>query len=116
MKACQIYKLEILKFMYIYKKYNSPQLFSKNYFTTPSETHNYPTWFACDDNWATVFQHKSPQRKRSIQYNGHKIWNDLQLEIKRLRKKSYFTFLKRVKNIYVGKRMTIVVFLFKKPP
>ena len=55
---------------------------------TPSETLNYPTRFASDDNWATAFQHKKSTLKRSIQYNGCKVWNELQLEIKELRRKS----------------------------
>ena len=97
MNLCQIYKLEILKFMFKYKNKTLPNCF-KNYFVSPSETHNYPTRFACDDNWAAAFQHKKSTSKCSIQYNGYKIWNELLLEIKGLHRKSYFIFLKRVKN------------------
>ena len=42
MNLCQIYKLEILKFMLKNKNKTLPNCF-KNYFITPSETHNYPT-------------------------------------------------------------------------
>ena len=97
MNLCQIYKLEILKLMFKYKNKTLPNCY-KNYFVSPSETHNYPTRFACDDNWAAAFQHKKSTSKCSIQYNGYKIWNELPLEIKKLHRKSYFIFLKRVKN------------------
>ena len=97
MNLCNIYKLEILKFMFKYKNKTFPNCF-KNYFVSPSETHNYPTTFACDDNWAAAFQHKKSTLKRSIQCNGYKIWNELPLEIKGLHRKSYFIFLKIVKN------------------
>ena len=72
MNLCQIYKLEILKFMLKYKNKTLPNCF-KNYFISPSETHNYPTRFACDDNWAAAFQHKKLTSKCSIRYNGYKI-------------------------------------------
>ena len=97
MNLCQIYKLEILKFMFKYKNKTLPNCF-KNYFVSPSETHNYHTRFACDNNWAAAIQHKKSTSKCSIQYNGYKIWNELPLEIKGLHRKSYFIFLKRVKN------------------
>ena len=44
-----IYKLEVLKFMFSFKKKILPHCF-KDYFTIPSEIHEYPTRFACDDN------------------------------------------------------------------
>ena len=83
MNLCQIYKLEILKFMFKYKNKTLPNCF-KNYFISPSETHNYPTRFACDDNWSAAFQHKKSTLKYSIQYNSYKIWNESPLEIKGL--------------------------------
>ena len=97
MNLSQIYKLEILKFMFKYKNKTLPNCF-KNYFVSPPETHNYPTRFACDDNWAAAFQRKTSTSKCLMQYNSYKIWNKLPLEIKRLHRKSYFIFLKRVKN------------------
>ena len=102
MNLCQIYKLEILKFMFKYRNKTLPNCF-KSYFITKSETHNYPTRFACNDNWAAAFQHKKSTSKRSIQYNGYKIWNELPLEIKGLYRKSYFIILKRVKNFILEK-------------
>ena len=69
MNLCQLYKLEILKFMFKYKNKTLPNCF-KNYFVAPSETLNYPTRFACGDNWAAAFQHKKSTSKCSIQY----IW------------------------------------------
>ena len=91
MNLCQIYKLETLKFRFKCKNKTLPNYF-KNYFMSPSETHNYPTRFACDDNWAAAIQHKQSSSKFSIQYNGYKIWNELPLEIKGLHRKSYFIF------------------------
>ena len=49
-----IYKLEVLKFMFSFKKKILPNCF-KDYFTISSEVHEYPTGFACDDNWAVNF-------------------------------------------------------------
>ena len=109
MNLCQIYELEILQFMFKYKNKTLPSCF-KNYFISLSETHNYPTRFACDDIWASNikswkkkikhkkgFQHKKSISKCLIHYNGYKIWKELPLEMKRLHRKSYFVFLKRVK-------------------
>ena len=96
MNLRQIYKLQILKFMFKYKNKTLPNCF-KNYFVSPSETHNYPTRFACDDNWTAAFQHKKSTSKCSIQYNGYKICDELPLEIKGLHRKSYF-ICERVKN------------------
>ena len=48
------YKLEVLKFMFSFKKKILPNCF-KDYFTITSEIHEYPTRFACDDNWAINF-------------------------------------------------------------
>ena len=79
--------------MFKYKNKTLPLCF-KNYFITALKTHNYPTRFACDDNWAAAFLHKKSTSKRLIQYNGYKIWNELPLEIKGLCRKSYFIFLK----------------------
>ena len=76
MNLCQIYKLEIVKLLFKYKNKTLPNCF-KNYFVSPSETHNYPTRFACDDNLASAFQHKKSISKCSIQLNGYKIWNEL---------------------------------------
>ena len=93
--------------MFKYKNKTFPNCF-KNNFITPSKTHNYPTWFACDNNWAVAFQHKKSTSKRSIQYNGYKIWKQLPLEIKGLHRKSYFIFSKKNKKFYIGKKVAIV--------
>ena len=88
--------------MFKHKNKTLPNCF-KNYFITPSESHYYPSRFACDDNWAAAaFQHKKSTSKRSIQYNGNKPWNELPFEIKGLHRKNYFNFLKS-KKFYIGK-------------
>ena len=70
---------------------------------TPSETHNYPTGFAYNDNWAVAFLHKKSTSKLLIQSNGYKIWNELPIEIKGLHRKSSFVFLKRGKSLILEK-------------
>ena len=50
-----IYKLEVLKFMFSFEK-KIPSKCFKDYFTIPLEIHEYPTRFACDDNWAVNFR------------------------------------------------------------
>ena len=76
-----IYKLEVLKFMFSFKKKILPNCF-KDYFTIPSEIHEYPTRFACDDNWAVNFHCTKSTSQRSIKFTGCKLWNDLPSEFK----------------------------------
>ena len=102
MNLYQIYELDFLKFIFKYKNKTLPNFF-KSYFTSPSETSNYQTRFVFDGNWAAAFQHKKSTTKRPIQYNGCKIWNNLPLQIKKLHKKSYFIFFKRVKKFILEK-------------
>ena len=49
-----IYKLEVLKFIFSFKKKILPNCF-KDYFTISSEIHEYPTRFACDDNQLVAY-------------------------------------------------------------
>ena len=67
-----IYKLEVLKFMFSFKKKILPNCF-KDYFTIPSEIHEYPTRFACDGNWAVNFHCTQSTTQRSIKFTGCKL-------------------------------------------
>ena len=64
-----IFKLEVLKFMFSFKKKILPNCF-KNFFATSSEIHKYPTRFACDDNWAVNFHCTKSTSQRSIKFTG----------------------------------------------
>ena len=66
-----IYKSEVLKLMFSFKKKILPNCF-KDYFTIPSKIHEYPTRFACDDNWAVNFHCTKSTTQRSIKFTGCK--------------------------------------------
>ena len=91
MNLCQIYKLETLIFMFKHKNKTLPHCY-KNSFISPSETHNYPTRFACDDNWAAAFQHKKSTSKCSIQYNVEKYEMNYHQKLKGSRVKVILSF------------------------
>ena len=105
MNLSSIYKLELLNFMFKFKNKTLPKCFD-HYCNTPSQTHDYPTRFACADYCAATFVHKKSTTQRSIQCNGYKIWNNLPSEIKELKKKLFCVF----KKVYIGKITNIVHF------
>ena len=93
MDLCQIYKLEILKFMFKYKNKTLPNYCFKTYFTTPSETNNIIIIRPGLLLMTTALLHSNINSPlQNVQ--SYIIWNDLPLEIKKLQKKSYFIFLK----------------------
>ena len=75
-----IFELEVIKFVYKFKKKTHPILFY-NYFQSASQTHSYPTRFAVDLN-LTVMLCKKTSTQRSICYEGYKIWNKLPIKVK----------------------------------
>ena len=81
-----------------------------NYIIAPSETHNYPSKFVCDDNRAAAFQNKKSTTQWSVRYHGYKIWIDLPLKIKGLCKKSYFIF-KKTTTIFISKKESQFIFI-----
>ena len=93
-----IYKLEVLKFMFGFKKKIPPNCF-KDYFTIPSEIHKYPTRFACGDNWAVNFHCTKFTTQRSIKFTGCKLWNDLPSEFKSIQELSVKFFSKKIKTL-----------------
>ena len=86
-----IYKLEVLKFMFSFKKKILLNCF-KDYFTIPSEIHEYPARFACDDNWEENFHCTKSTTQRSIKFTACKLWNDLPSEFKSIRELSLKSF------------------------
>ena len=93
-----IYKLEVLKCMFSFKKKIPPSCF-KDYFTIPSEIHKHPTRFACDDNWAVNFHCTKSTSQKSIKFTGCKLWNDLPSEFKFIRELSAKSFSKKIKTL-----------------
>ena len=93
-----IYKLEVLKFMFSFKMKILPNCF-KDYFTIPSEIHEYLTRFACDDNWAVNFHCTKSTTQTSIKFTGSKLWSDLPSELKSIRELSVKSFSKKIKTL-----------------
>ena len=93
-----IYKLQVLKFMFSFKKKILPNCFN-DYFTIPLEIHGYPTRFACDDNWAVNFCGTKSTTKRTVKFTGCKLWNDLPSELKSIRELSVKSFSKQIKTL-----------------
>ena len=92
-----IFELEVIKFVYKFKKKTLPVLFY-NYFRPASQTHSYPTRFALDLNW-TVMPCKKTSIQRSVCYEGYKIWNKLLIEVKSNYRVTFNNFCKKNKNI-----------------
>ena len=91
LRLIDIYKLEVLKFMFSFKKNILPKCFN-DYYTIPSEIHEYPTRFACNDNWAVNFGCIKSTTQRSIKFTGCKLWNELLSEIKSTNESSLKSF------------------------
>ena len=83
--------------MFSFKKKILPNCF-KDFSTIPSEIHEYPTRFACDDNWAVNFHCTKSTTQRSIKFTGCKVWNDLPSEFKSVRELSVKSFSKKNQN------------------
>ena len=93
-----IYKLEVLKFMFSFNQKILPNCF-KDYFTIPWKIHEYPTRLACDDNWAVNFHCTKSTTQRSIKFTGCKLWNDLLSEFISIRELSVKSFSKKIKTL-----------------
>ena len=83
MKLKDIYKLEVLKFVYKFIKNYLPECFD-NYFLPASKIHNYSTRFASEYNWVAVLRCSKTLSQRSIKIEGHRLWNGLPEEIKNI--------------------------------
>ena len=68
-----------------------------DYYTIPSEIHENPTRFACNDNWAVNFRSINSTTQRSIKFTGCKLWNELPSEIKSVNESSLKYFCKKIK-------------------
>ena len=58
LKLNNVFKPEILKFMYNYQSKSLPKCFS-DFFAVPSELHSYPTTFASGDNYLVIPDNKA---------------------------------------------------------
>ena len=94
LKLRNIYKLEVLKFVYKFRARLLPSSFA-DYFHSAPEIHM-PTRFSKSNNLALPTFYTSGAQ-RSIRYQGCKIWNELPAEIKSKNKINYRTFLKHLK-------------------
>ena len=97
-----IFELEVIKFVYKFKKKTLPILFY-NYFRFASYTHSYPTRFAFDLNW-TVMPCKKTSTQQSICYEGCKIWNKLPIEVKSNYRLTFNNFSKKIKTYLRSKQ------------
>ena len=95
LKLQDLVKLETAAFIYNYK---SVQLLStfRNYFTALNKIHVKPTRATSSNNFFVPF-FKTLKLQRKIKYQGPKIWNSLDLEIKK--SKFLKTFKSRLKNL-----------------
>jgi len=83
----QVYEYELGKFMYKIV-HNCFPSFICNYYSHINETHNYPTRISTNNNLATTSSKKSLTR-RSIQYTGPTLWNNIPKDV---RNKSFLAF------------------------
>ena len=82
LKLQDLVKLETAVFVYNYKSGQLPSTF-RNYFTAPNNIHVKPTRATFSHNFFVPF-FKTLKLQRSIKYQGPKIWNSFDLEIKKI--------------------------------
>ena len=95
LKLQALVKLETAAFVYNYKSGQLPSTF-QNYFTALKNIHFKPTRATSSHNFFVPF-FKTLKLQRSIKYQGSKIWDSFDLEIKN--SKSLKTFKSRLKNL-----------------
>ena len=105
LKVHNVYSLEVLKFVYKYKKKILPKCFDK-YYLPASQIHDYSTRFALDHNWAAAPLFHKNITQRSIKFEGYKIWNNLPDEIKNKFYLSFDNFFKKVK-VYLSYKQSV---------
>ena len=85
-----IFKLEVLKFVFNFRKKKLPKCFDQ-YFQPVVQVHNYSTRFA--ENSLAVVRFSKISTQRSIRYTGSKFWNEMPEKIKSSLHISYTTFV-----------------------
>ena len=95
LKLSNIYKLEVLKFVYKFRVKLLPSSFA-DYFHSAPEIHNKPTRFSKSNNLVLPTFYTSAAQ-RFIRYQGCKIWNELPAEIKNKNRINCKTFLKHLR-------------------
>ena len=98
LKLQDLVKLETAAFVYNYKSGQLPSTF-RNYFTALNNIHVKTTRATSLHNFFVPF-FKTLKLQRSIKYQGPKIWNSLDLEIKN--SKSLKAFKSRLKNLLLA--------------
>ena len=98
LKLQDLVKLETAAFVYNYKSGQLPPTF-RNYFTALNNIHVKTTRATALYNFFVPF-FKTLKLQRSIKYQGPKIWNSLDLEIKN--SKSLKAFKSRLKNLLLA--------------
>ena len=94
-----IFKLEVLKFVFNFRKKKLPKCFDQ-YFQPVVQVHNYSTRFA--ENSLAVVRFRKISTQRSIRYTGSKFWNEMPEKIKSSLCISYTTFVLHVKEFLKG--------------
>ena len=94
-----IFKLEVLKFVFNFRKKKLPKCFDQ-YFQPVVQVHNYPTRFA--ENSLAVVRFSKISTQRSIRYTESKFWNEMPEKIKSSPYISYTTFVLHVKEFLKG--------------
>ena len=77
----QIYKLEIVKFMFRYNANQLPTSFIK-YFISIESIHNYPTRLSKHQNYFLP-RYRLQQSQKLISYTGAKLWSEIPENIKK---------------------------------
>ena len=104
-----LFKLEVLKFVFNLRKKKLPKCFDQ-YFQPVVHVHNYPTRFA--ENSLAFVRFSKLSTQRSIRYTGSRFWNDMPEKIKSSLWISYTTFVLRLKEFLKGDQYQLVFFLF----
>ena len=112
LKLINIFKQEILKFMYKYQNKSLPKCFF-DFFAMFSKLHFYPTRFATCSNYSVMRVNKAISQ-RSIRYLGPKLWNELPTETKNRARNNKTAFIKSVKEFLHLKQIQINCFTTSK--
>ena len=95
LKLKDLIKLETAALVYIFKSQKLPITFD-NYCTTLNSVHDKPTRATSSYDFFIPY-YKTQKLQRSIKYQGSKIWNSLELNIKQ--SKSMKLFKTRMKHL-----------------
>ena len=98
LKLEDLIKLETSAFVYKFKSQKLPITFD-DYFATLNSIHDKPTRATSSHNNFVIPYYKTQKLRRSIKYQGPKIWNSQELDIKQ--SKSMKLFKTRMKHLLI---------------